>query len=273
MHELSSLPRWTVLPALAATVLLACAVGAGAQAGTEPVVDRLPDLQQEPPTRIIALATGPRTHRRYVIVFGSTTDNDGEGPLIVVGRRRTRAVNRMTAEQEIRRSDGSTRTVPAVGRLQFVVNSDHRHWHFLGYDRYELRTEPGFARVVRDRKTGFCIGDRGRAGFVAPSAPPAPVYTDFCGRNKPGLLTLREGMSPGYFDYYGPVIEGQFLDVTRLHAGRYYLVHRVNATRSFVESDYSNNASLVLLSLAWPGGHSQRPRVRVLRRCPAQNPC
>ena len=37
--------------------------------------------------------------------------------------------------------------------------------------RYELRSADG-ARLMRDRKTGFCLGDRYRVAYAFPDRPP-----------------------------------------------------------------------------------------------------
>jgi hypothetical protein len=68
-------------------------------------------------------------------------------------------------------------------------------------------------------------------------------------------------------------LEGQFVDVTGVPAGEYYLVHRVNADRKLRESDYSNDAASLLIELSWPQGTSQEPSVSVLRGCPNTDSC
>ena len=58
-----------------------------------------------------------------------------------------------------------------------------------------------------------------------------------------------EGLSPGWADDYKPNLEGQFLDVTSVPAGRYLLVHRTNVDGRLRESRRGNDAASVLLSL------------------------
>ena len=61
----------------------------------------------------------------------------------------------------IRRSDGSSYVRRQVaGTLKYVQASDHQHWHLLGIDRYELWSGTASRRLRRDRKQGFCPGDR-----------------------------------------------------------------------------------------------------------------
>ena len=84
---------------------------------------------------------------------------------------------------------------------------------------------------------------------------------------RPLLRSVREGISPGYGDDYDPLLEGQYVDVTGLPAGRYELVHRVNADRRLRESDYRNNAASIVLDLSWPRGVAHEPAIDVVARC------
>jgi hypothetical protein len=177
----------------------------------------------------------------------------------------------MRASQLIERRDAPLRVVEDVGRLRYVRSPDHEHWHLLRFDRYELRRAGGRAAVVRDRKTGFCLGDRYPVtGRRLSAAPPEPVYTSRCGLEDTTLLELTEGISVGYGDDYQANLEGQSLRVTGLRGGRYVLVHRVNARRLLRESDYSNNAASLLIRLRWRDG---RPAVRILESCPRTAVC
>ena len=161
--------------------------------------------------------------------------------------------------------------IERVGRLRYVRSPDHEHWHLLEFERYELRRPGRRAPLVTDRKTGFCLGDRYRArGRDLPRRAPTPVYTGRCGLGASARLRLVEGISVGYGDDYPANLEGQSLGVSGLDAGRYVLVHRVNAERLLRETNYGNNASSLLLGLRWRAGE---PRVRVLRRCPATEHC
>jgi hypothetical protein len=124
--------------------------------------------------------------------------------------------------------------------------------------------------VLRDRKTGFCLGDRYDTSLVLPGKPASNVFTSRCGLRSPGRLGMREGISVGYGDDYDPTLEGQYVDVTGLAAGRYLLVHRVNETQALQESRYDNNASSLEIRLRWRDG---RPSVEQLRRCLGREAC
>jgi hypothetical protein len=228
----------------------------------------LPDLDQVPPA---AISVDVREGRDR-LVFASAVENVGLGPLLLTGRRASGAEPEMTARQVVRKVDGTVTTHVLKARLRFVVEETHQHWHLLGFERYELRTPDGKA-VGRDRKTGFCLGDRydAHVGSRIPGEPRRAVWTQECGRDQPERLRIREGLSPGFGDDYVPLLEGQFIDVTGLRPGRYILIHRVNTAGDLRESSYANNAASALIKLRREG---QGPAtVTVLATCPDTDSC
>jgi hypothetical protein len=248
--------------ALAVPLLAAC----GGRQGASPH-ELLPDLDQAPPAAISVIERDGRER----LVFLSAVENVGAGPLVVSGRRDASETD-MHATQLVRRSDGSTATVPLRARLRFVVSETHRHWHLLGFETYELRTVNGEA-LGRDHKTGFCLGDRYDASMSTqlPGEPARAFWTQECGRGQTERRRILEGISPGFGDDYVPLLEGQYIDVTGLAPGRYVLVHRVNSDRDIRESDYANNAASALFELVRdPGG---KPSVSVSRTCPDAPTC
>jgi glucose/arabinose dehydrogenase len=253
--------------ALSAATLLVTG-GAPAAAGGS---GRLPDLDQVTPSELVISHAGPRGRREYRLGFGSAVSNVGDGPLVIVGHRSGLDAAAMVADQLVEREGAPQEVVPGVGELRYTVSPDHRHWHLLDFDRYELRRAGQRAATVSDRKTGFCLGDRYAVrGHTPPSTPPQAVYTSRCGLGDTQLLGIQEGISVGYGDYYKPNLEGQHLPLSGLRAGRYVLVHRVNADRRLRELDYGNNAASLLLELRWRRGE---PEVRILRQCPDTDRC
>jgi len=255
-----------LLPALAATlVLIPAALAVG---GAETQADTLlPDLDQEMPTELELTRAGPT----WRLGFRSAVRNIGDGPLIIDGSRPTHGQRKMSADQVILRAGGPREQVRGTGRLQYVRSPDHEHWHLLGFDRYELRRPGGDRAVVRDRKSGFCLGDRYAVTTRdLPARAPDPVYTSRCGLERPGLLGIREGISVGYGDDYSANLEGQWLPLNGLRAGRYLLIHRVNADRRLQELSYDNNAASLLLRLRW---RRRAPLIDVLATCPTSERC
>jgi hypothetical protein len=254
--------RWA---ATAAGLLAATACGSGARHAAP---ELLPDLDQVAPKAVYI----ERREGRELLVFLSAVENVGRGPLLVAGSRTSSAEKDMRARQLVRRADGTLTAHPLHAGLRFVVAETHRHWHLLGFESYELRTPNGQA-VARDHKTGFCLGDRydAHVGTRLSGEPYEPVWTQECGRGQPERLRIREGVSPGFGDDYVPLLEGQYIDVTGLPAGRYLLVHRVNPDRDLIESGYANDAASALVALRRDG--NGRPAVAVLATCPQTATC
>jgi hypothetical protein len=262
------MPRAGLVPLV--TIALALIMPSAALAG-----DLLPDLDQELPRNLQVATDRSGAIPRFHLGFESAVDNRGAGPLEISGHRDSQDQPEMVADQTIQQSDGTSRTVPDVGRMRYVYSEDHDHWHYLGFDHYELRKAGNYKLFAPDQKTGFCLGDRYDTDTTSqlPGEPAQAYYTGYCGRTHTELLSLVEGISVGYGDVYFANLEGQFVDVTGVPAGEYYLVHRANADRELLESDYSNDAASLLVQLSWPDGTSAAPSLKVLRSCPASDSC
>jgi Lysyl oxidase len=259
--------RWILALAavLAAVALAATGVYLLREQDTE---ELLPDLDQAAPAALSIVQTGDA----FQLTFASAVDNVGLGPLLIEGSRPDTTARLMTVRQLIRGADGSERAIDVEAEMRYVRAETHAHWHVLGFERYELRRASTDRLLVTDRKTGFCLGDRydTRDAVRIENEPEEPFWTEECGRGRPGLLEIDEGISPGYGDDYVPRLEGQYVDVTSVPAGRYLLVHRANPERAFAESDYENNAASLLIQLRRTG---QVPTIRVLASCPESETC
>jgi len=260
--------RW-LLALVVAAAGVALALTGLALLGGEEAEELLPDLDQALPTEVAIVQEGDT----YRLVFASAVDNVGRGPLLVEGERPDRSQRAMEVRQLVRSTDGSARERPVEGEIRYVRSETHAHWHLLGFERYELREAESGELVEPDAKTGFCLGDRYETSRETQleGEPDEAVWTEECGRRQPGLLTVSEGISPGYGDDYAPAREGQFLDVTSVPPGRYLLVHRANPDSALEESDYENNAASLLIQLRRTTGVI--PAVRVLARCPDSETC
>ena len=246
----------SAVAAVCAGALVLAACGGSAPA------ELLPDLDQEPPEYVIFAALG----ERYVLTFDSAVSNVGAGPMLVAGRRLGETPE-MHVEQVVLRADGSEAAQPVDAVMRYEVAESHAHWHLMGFERYEIRRASDHALVGTSRKIGFCLSDRyeARPGGL-PGQPEEAVWIEECGRGRPELVEMREGISVGWGDEYVPTLEGQYVDVTGLAPGRYEIVHRVNTERVFRESDYANNAASVLVELG-------NRAVEILRSCPDSERC
>jgi Lysyl oxidase/WD40-like Beta Propeller Repeat len=261
---------WSV-PITGGTPVPAVALPLSEHAAPRPrpsVVELPPDLDQQPPSDLDVRPSA----RGFRLWFTSAADNVGLGPLIVQGRRPAPG-RAMQASQRVRLSNGSLHTNPEIGVWRYNASPDHSHWHLIHFQRYELR-RPGGSVVVRDRKSGFCIGDRyGVAPGKIEGRVPEPRFRGFCNLFAPDVLGVDGGTSVGYSDRYHSRLDGQNVDVTRVPAGDYVLVNRANPQASIRELRYENNAASVRIRLDWPRGKAHQPSVRILRTCPDSDRC
>jgi hypothetical protein len=255
----------------ALSVLTACATATAQDASP-----LLPDLDQATPRRMqLRQVISPKRGRLFMLGFDSAAANVGDGPMLLHGVRLKGREPLMRADQLVRTNSGRLQLTKNVGRLRYIRFSDHQHWHFLDFMRYEIRDDRTLRLVLRDQKTGFCLGDRYRApkGFRIPARVNRPQYGDNCALGKPGLLGIFEGLTPGWGDLYKASLEGQEIDITSLPAGTYQLVHRANPTGRLIEKTLANNSSSLRIRVRWPHGHSSYPTVTIIGACPGTLGC
>jgi hypothetical protein len=260
---------------LVAAACVGVAVAGTGRAGAPAGAQLLPDLDVRAPQGLLIQTVVTERGPRYRLGFVSASENVGAGPLVIRGHRPSLAGPELAADQIIALEDGGTGVRSNVGALLYVDEETHEHWHLLEFMSYELRRVSDFALVVPDQKSGFCLGDRYNAdpARTLPGEPGGRVYNSNCGPEERDLLEIEEGISVGWGDVYEAWRDQQYLDVTGIPAGRYVLVHRVNAGRPLAESRYGNNASSVRISLTWPDGPAQPPRVAVLQTCEKKARC
>jgi hypothetical protein len=234
-------------------------VAAAALAAPADPAPLLPDLVQERPKDLGVVEAGGE----FRLGFWSGVSNTGAAPLVIEGARASRSTPHMTATQVVPNEALGPMRRADVGTLEYVRLRGHRHWHLQDFERYELRRADGKA-ARPSRKTGFCLGDRYDAARSRRLAgePLRPPYGGLCGIDRPDLLRISVGISVGFGDDYDPQLEGQYVDVTGLPAGRYVLVHRVNPERRLLETRYDNNTSCLSVTLRWPRGPRVRPAIR-----------
>ena len=220
-----------------------------------------PNLVQRPPSELLVTAGA---HGRWLLGFTSMVDNRGPGVLWVRGTRLGRS-HVMNVRQLIALEGGRTRVLPESGELRYTVAPPHYHWHFLGFDRYELRSAGEYTLLVRDHKSGFCIADHYGIALGVRHGPPR--FLSSCEQFNPRARYVEEGSSMGYTDRYPANFHGQNLDITKVPAGRYWLVHRANPDYHLRETQYGDDAASLLVRITWPGGHGAPPRVTPLRAC------
>ncbi|MBJ7382140.1 MAG: hypothetical protein JHC66_06075 [Acidimicrobiia bacterium] len=146
-----------------------------------------------------------------------------------------------------------------IGNPLFNYSSCHRHYHFNGYASYELfRVDPRTnvaSPVVVGRKQAFCLLDYERDPSSTGAGP--AVYT-----------CSNQGISVGWQDTYGSYLDGQWLDITGIASGKYWLRVIINplnvessplynpnapAAIAMAESNYTDNVAVVPVTIPAKG--------------------
>lgn len=121
---------------------------------------------------------------------------------------------------------------------EFVYHPEHHHFHLDGFEKYELVSADRETVVRASTKVSFCLTD------VLPVAvaerADGDVFLDLppfdCGAEEQGINT-------GHADYYGAELPDQWIDVTGVPSGSYWIRLTVDPGGALVESDVTNNVA------------------------------
>jgi hypothetical protein len=180
--------------------------------------------------------------------MSTSTPNIGAGPLEIRGSTVV-GPDQQQVLQRIYRSDGSF-----YDRLAgtFVYHPTHQHTHFDGWAVYRLRSLLADGSVgpimAEGDKASFCLLDVVpydlplESGATASAAPPYRYTT--CGQ-------MVQGISPGWADVYDLELDGQWIDITNLPNGPYWLEAEVDPEQRILElpEGESNNLARIRILL------------------------
>lgn len=176
----------------------------------------------------------PTQPGRTLLRVSTATPNTGAGNLELHGSSTTPGVY-----QRVFRADGGYADRYAGN---FTFHAGHGHLHFDNWINLHLRrvlTNDGVGDIVASGdKTSFAIIDLSRY-----SGTKASQYTG-------GLI---QGLTAGWMDIYGSNLQDQWIDVTTVPSGRYWLEAVVDPANSIVELNESNNAARILIDYVQPG--------------------
>jgi hypothetical protein len=200
--------------------------------------DRLPDLSTKRPTDIRIETTTSGTRR---LRFTSTIINVGDGPFETRGSRPSTS-SAMTIWQWIHNTSGGSRAVRTTATARYAGDG-HDHWHVQDVARYDLvPITPGGASLGRDAKVGFCFFDTNAYDLTLPRAPSSRQYFE-AGCGVQSTLSTRNGISVGWLDRYPWNFAFQWINITGVRAGEYYLKYTVDPNHEFLEKVEGNNCS------------------------------
>jgi hypothetical protein len=206
----------------------AVALLAGGLLVAQPVAGALPDLKVN---RALLARTVEFTQR----TFASSDCELAEGCARASGTRRLMLFD--VAIVNIGRADMVIGN-PADRPEWFHFSQCHGHYHMTGFAVFRLRRLDGTV-ALKSRKQGFCFrDDRPYAGSTLPAHPYTCDY---------------QGISRGWQDIYDQTAECQWLDITGVRPGDYYLEVTLNSKRWVKESNYDNNTARIRVRI---------PRVR-----------
>lgn len=114
----------------------------------------------------------------------------------------------------------------------FHYSDCHGHYHMTDFSSYKILKRNGTV-VVNKRKQGFCLRDDKR----------------YMGNDEARFDCDTQGLSAGWQDIYDKSLDCQWIDITGLPRGQYYLQVVVNPKRILPESNYGNNRVMVPVNI------------------------
>ncbi len=177
---------------------------------------------------------------RKLLRFATAVANIGQGPMELRGGDILANGNQEVFQRVFKEGGGFTDTL--VG--EFTYHESHQHIHFDGYAVYHLRqalVDDGVGDIVASGgKVSFCLLDVTRYDSAAPSA----TYRS-CGQT--------QGIAVGWADIYTATLPDQWIDVTDVSDGEYWLEVVVDPDDRLRETDETNNIARVRVSLGAGG--------------------
>jgi Lysyl oxidase len=207
--------------------------------------DLLPDVIVVPDALAEIRLDAETLPGRRLLRLSAATPNIGPGPLEIRGSTLLSA-DRQEVVQRVYRSDG-TFWDRAAGTSTY--HPTHAHIHFEDWAVYRLRTllPDGAAGqvVAQGSKTSFCLLDLAVYDAALAGAGPGQYLT--CGATV-------QGISPGWSDVYNRELPDQWIDVTDVPEGRYWLEGEVDPENRIVEAPggETNNVARVPIELRLP---------------------
>lgn len=252
------------MAAIGATGAMAAAL-AGSATGVTPG-EALPDLVSDAPTGAMLQTYVDGSSTRLLLRFNGYIHNQGTGPLEIVGR--APASGRMTSTvQRIYDTTGALAREDASGRpsVLYETADGHDHWHLRAATRYSLYDAAKRVVVAPSQKVGFCLAD---SAHVDPFGPSAQAYSQspsgplrYCERLSPGAAQVTMGISSGWRDVYSSNVAFQWIDVSNVRPGAYWIAASSDPDGVVIESSEANNGTVFAATSSVIPGFAAQPVV------------
>ncbi|MGI0057132.1 MAG: lysyl oxidase family protein [Nitrosarchaeum sp.] len=222
-------------------------------------IAKIPDLREAVPQQIGLQNTQQHTTLR----ISTSIANIGDGQWQMRSETPATPTLPQLAKQQLLKSDGTLWNEYTVSEFQY--HPEHKHFHIAAVTSYELYTASGPYDTHPTTKTGtgaqkvtFCLIDWIKISDNSPNNERAYSLCD-------GQF---QGVSPGWMDQYHHELEGQELDMTNVSSGYYFLVVTANPEHHFIETDFTNNQSWVLIH--YNNDNKGNPKFEILNQsaCP-----
>jgi hypothetical protein len=147
---------------------------------------------------------------------------------------------------------------PSSGEMIYVNADGHHHWHLQKVAKYSLWNAAKTAEVAPAQKVGFCLEDSQHVETAigpktAVYADNVPPYRDFCQQYRPNATSVYEGISPGWRDVYSSELAFQWVDVSNVLPGEYWLREDVNPLGVVKEAAGANTPAYATSPTIVPG--------------------
>ncbi|MEK7794940.1 MAG: lysyl oxidase family protein [Candidatus Hydrogenedentota bacterium] len=179
--------------------------------------------------------------------FDTSLPNNGPGEFRIRATGTDIGDGRQTVNQVIQQAGGGSREVDAG---DFLYNTSTRRMENAEWVHYKIRA------LLPDDGVGdiLAIGGKQAVNITSSavydlSRPNAPPPNQRLVSNGP-----IQGISVGYTDLYPKALQFQWVDVTGLPSGEYWLNIVVDPMDQILESDNENNSTLVKVTLDLPDG-------------------
>ena len=179
---------------------------------------------------------------RVLLRLATAMGNRGTGPLEVWGGTVSGSVQQVY--QRVYSANGSVRDRLAGS---FTYHPQHGHVHFDAFAIYNVRRvtpDGGVGAIISaGQKTSFCLAN---IYNYWPDVGAAAVVKHGRGGSACGTI---QGVSPGFSDVYGSHLPDQWIDVTGVPTGDYWLEIIADPDNRLLETDETNN--VVVLRIAY----------------------
>jgi hypothetical protein len=147
---------------------------------------------------------------------------------------------------------------PTSAEVRYSSADGHHHWHLQHIARYSLWNALRTAEVAPSQKVGFCLDDsehvESNKGPASPVyATNVPPYTGYCRQWEPDATSLYEGISPGWRDVYERSLAFQWVDVSDVAPGEYWLREEVDPNGLLQEAEGGSKTSYSTAKVTIPG--------------------